>query len=81
MPALRRRALPLTSKAAASSPERVMVLVPSASSVMTMSASLMGWDVSVFSTREVVSSVSSRVVGALLSVKWAEKGETTFSSV
>ena len=66
VPALRKSSVPITSKLAASAPARVITLLPRASSLMTMSATLMRLAVLVFSAREAMVLVSASAVGGLL---------------
>ena len=58
--------MPSTSKAAASAPLRAMVLLPRASSLMAMSASLMRLEVEVFSGRAAMTLLRATAVGASL---------------
>ena len=58
-----------------------MVLVPRASSVMAISASLMGLVVLVFSVNELVALVSSSLLGGVLRMNVGEKLVTAFPSV
>ena len=65
---MRRSSLPTISKLAASAPARVRLLVPSASSVMTISATLMALDVSVSSASDGTVLVSETVAASFTSV-------------
>ena len=62
--ALRYKAVPITSNASASEPSKEMVLLPMASSLMVISATLIALLVEVFSGREVVVLTSVTDVGA-----------------
>ena len=66
MLALRKRALPMILKAAESAPVSDRELVPRASSVMLMSATLVSTEMTVFSSIEVVVLAKLRAVGASL---------------
>ena len=83
MPALRNSSEPITSKLAASSPARVIVLLPRASSLMEMSATLIRLVVGVFSTRKRTALARLRAVGASLtsrsSVNTSAKATTLVS--
>ena len=64
MPAFKKRPESITSKKAASAPAREMLLLPGASSLMAMSATLMATSVAVFSSRLVMLLLSTTAVGA-----------------
>ena len=81
MPALRNRAVPTTSKLAASVPERLMGLEPRLSSAMTMSATLVRLAVLVFSARDGMVLARLSAVGAPLRVSFATKLETALPSL
>ena len=66
VPDLRKSTVPTISKDSASVPERVISLVPTPSSVITMSASLTLDEVSVLSGSEVVALSRATAVGARL---------------
>ena len=66
--------MPSTSKAAASAPSKEMLLLPRASSLMAMSATLMRLLVLVFSAREAVTLLRATADGASLTRRsWLPK--------